>query len=166
MLEDSAGVLFDPDIVAAWRSIHLEASEPDALAHEAEELEGCSDIERAAREGHWLEMLADTVSGLTSVAEIGREATRTIEDHISPSTAFLWAVKGDKLVVQGDAWDVDEEASVPIGVGVEGWVAAEQSPLANVEMSEGPFSGSKVAAVPVVFDGRTVGVLCVYRGAS
>ena len=71
-------------------------------------------------------------------------------------------MNGDELV----SCDEHEEdvRMMPLGAGVAGWVAAEQSPCVNLKANFGPYQGSNVVAVPVVHDGQTMGVLSVYRG--
>jgi diguanylate cyclase (GGDEF)-like protein len=46
---------------------------------------------------------------------------------------------------------------------VSGWVAAEQSPCVNLTVDAGLFEGKRVVAAPVLFDGRVLAVLSVYR---
>ena len=166
MLDQEAGTLFDPEIVAIWRTVHRQAYELDWI-DPSNEIQGAySYIKRANLEGDWLATLSDAVSGLTSVAEIGREASQTLEANISPSTAFLWSVQGNQVVGCIDESEGTRgEPAVP-GVEVPGWVAGQQTPSVNVDVGEGPFSGCRVVAVPVVFEGKTVALLSVYRGAS
>jgi diguanylate cyclase (GGDEF)-like protein len=131
--------------------------------HRTAEIPGAySDIERAAKEGYSLDSLSETIASMTVVRDIAVAATEMLESQIQPSTAFFWSLKGDQLVTYDELNQTVEE-SVPLGVGVHGWVAVEQSPCINLDVTDGPFSGCKVVAVPVLLEGRTIGVLSLYR---
>ena len=57
------------------------------------------------------------------------------------------------------AYSPSEQES-PVGV------AAEQSPCVNLAVDSGRFEGLKVVAAPVMFDGRVLAVLSLYRDAE
>ncbi len=164
MLENGAGSIFDPDIVAHWKRIHLnvtgEVSREDNPDYRPN---AYSDIERAASEVHVLGTLSEAISGSSSVQEIALEATRMLENLIPSSKAVLWSVYGDQLVSH---FENEEEVTVlQFGAGVSGWVAAEQSPCVNLIVDAGRYEGARVVSAPVVFDGSVLAVLSVYREA-
>ena len=163
MLERDSGTQFDPSIVAAWKAIHLDVTHSMVAAREeAERTAPYLDIERAASEVDTLDGLAETVSNMGTVQEIALAATRMLEAQIVPVTAIFWVPNGEEIVACGD--NEESERPMPIGAGVSGWVAAEHSPCVNMTASFGPFSGSRVVAVPVLFQDELLGVLSLYRG--
>ena len=163
MLQRDSGSLFDPEIVDAWSRIcHDVTAEADSKQDNGSEDSPYSDIERASSEVMLLDNLSESITVLESVQEIAIAATRMFEARVQPSTAVFWHLKGDELV----SCDEHEEdvRMMPLGAGVAGWVAAEQSPCVNLKANFGPYQGSRVVAVPVVFEGATIGVLSLYRG--
>jgi diguanylate cyclase (GGDEF)-like protein len=165
MLENGAGRLFDPDIVARWKRIHLDVTGEDSKENTpAYRPNAYSDIEKAASEVHFLDTLSEEISGLSSVQEIALEAIGMLEKHIPPSRAVLWPVDGDQLVSHSKS--EEQTAILQFGSGVSGWVAAEQSPCVNLTVDAGLFEGKLILAVPVLFDGRVLAVLSVYRDAK
>ena len=165
MLENGAGSLFDPDIVAHWKRIHLDVTGEDSKENTpAHRPNAYSDIERVASEVQFLDTLSEEISGLSSVQEIALEATGMLEKHIPSSRAVLWSVDGDQLASHSKS--EEQTAILQFGSGVSGWVAAEQSPCVNLTVDAGLFEGKRVVAVPVLFDGRVLAVLSVYRDAK
>lgn len=164
MLEKGSGTLFDPDIVAHWKHVYLDVTEGSEEGLEEYRPSAYSDIEKAASEVHFLDTLSEAISGLASVEDIASEVAGMLEEHTDSSTAVLWSVDNDQLV----SYSGNEEPHgvLPFGAGVAGWVAAEQSPCVNLAVDFGRFEGLKVVAAPVMFDGRVLAVLSLYRDAE
>ncbi len=165
MLENGAGSLFDPDIVVHWKRVYRDATGPELGGNASEcRTDAYSDIERAASEVNFLDTLSEAIAGLSSVPEIASEVTGMLEGHFQSATAVLWLAEGDQLV--SSAGSEDHTTVLGFGVGVAGWVAAQQSACANLSVDSGQFEGARVVAAPVLFDGCVLAVLSVYREAK
>lgn len=162
MLERDSGTHFDATVVAAWKEIYRDVldSGVDTTAT-PDQMAPFQDIGRAASEVETLDELAETVNAMDSVQEIAATATRMLEG-IVPSTAVFWLPNGDEIVTCVE--EGEDAQMLPIGAGVSGWVAAERSSCVNMTANFGPYKGSRVVAVPVLFEDELLGVLSVYRG--
>ena len=164
MLRRDSGVLFDPEIVEAWSEICHEVTAEFEVKEDGPVADTpYSEIERAASEVNSLDSLSDSIRSMESVREIALTATRMLQEKVQPCTAVFWLLREDELVSCSES--LEDAVMMPLGAGVAaGWVAAEQSPCVNIKENFGSYQGSRIVAVPVVFDGETVGVLSLYRG--
>ena len=165
MLESGAGTLFDPDIVAHWKRVYLDVTDEDTKQKTTEYRPNAyADIKKAASEVHFLNSLSTAISGLSSVREIASEVTGTLENHIPSAKAVLWSVDGHQLLLHSKSEEFN--AVLQIGTGVSGWAAAQHSSCVNLNVEAGLFEGARAVAAPVLFDGRVLAVLSVYREAK
>ena len=163
MLRRDSGVLFDPEIVEAWSEIYQEVTAEFEVKDDGSEVATpYTEIERAASEVNSLDSLSESIRSMESVREIAVTATRMLQEKVQPCTAVFWLLRQDELVSCSES--PEDTVMMPLGAGVAGWVAAEQSPCVNIKGNFGSYQGSRIVAVPVVFDGETVGVLSLYRG--
>ena len=133
-----------------------------AAEEEAERSAPYLDIERSVSEVDVLDQLVETVSKMGTVQEIALAANRMLEAQIVSGTAVFWVPNGKEIVACGE--NEGSQRPLPIGAGVSGWVAAERTPCVNRTTNVGPCSGSRVVAVPVLFEDELLGVVSLYRG--